>query len=312
MFPRSARKVSNVAVAQMTQQHTFANATVLSSFSHKSKIGAIHTKKTQQYKAPSSPTTKPSSRWFTSVATAMPAMPAMSLPSLPVPAMALPSLSDLSPRRMTERLGQFVGNASMANQNSRVMQRVWEKRQKRLYKATNAVMEVFRSKSLQFESAEIYVRTAGMFDDAEDNGQREVHIALRGIAHTVVVLRSNEGTYLLDRVVEGIRLTELSVDASTGEVEECAKFKPNEMLRLSTHRQLGLSGSRVADWIEVESKKEYNVITNSCVNFSYFFHQHFLRGLKTQQFIDSVRTTLFGTASTVRPQRVHSSEQTEQ
>ena len=133
-------------------------------------------------------------------------------------------------------------------------------------------------------------------------------VALRGIAHTVVVLRSDDGTFLLDRVVEGIRLTKLAVDAQTGEVEECPKFKPSEMLRLSTHRQLGLSAAAVADWIEVESKNEYNVITNSCVNFSYFFHQHFLRGLKTRQFVDSMRTTVFGTDS---PQRVHS-EQAEQ
>jgi len=304
MFPRSARKVSNVALSQLTHQSTFANAPILSSFTHKSKIGAIHTKK-QQHKSPNTAATQQSSRWFTSVTTAMPSLPTMALPSLST---ISSFTSSLSPKKMTERLGQFVGNSAMAHQNNRVMQRVWAKRQQRLYKATSAVMEVFRSNALQFESAEIYVRTAGMFDDAEDNGQREVHIALRGIAHTVVVLRSECGsTYLVDRVVEGIRLTALTVDGE-GQIEECPKFKPQEMLRLSTYRNLALSGAAVADWVEEEGKNEYNVITNSCVNFSYYFHQHFLRGLKTRQFIDSVKAQWFGSSSP----RTVSSEHSEQ
>merc|ERR1719233_1067758 len=189
---------------------------------------------------------------------AMPAMtlPSMALPSMPSIAETLPALSSLSPKAMTERLGQFVGAAAMANHNNRVMQRVWAKRQQRLYKATSAVMEVFRANAMRFESAEIFVRTAGMFDDAEDNGQREVHIALRGIAHTVVVLKSECGsTYLVDRVVEGIRLTALTVDGE-GQIEECPKFKPQEMLRLSTYRNLALSGAAVADWVEEEGKNE--------------------------------------------------------
>jgi len=296
MFPRSARKVSSVALSQLTHQSAVSNATVLSSFSHNSKMGAIHTKKQQQYKSPKVSSQQQSSRWFTSVTTAMPSLPAMALPALP----SLPSLSSLSPKKMTERLGQFVGNSAMAHQNNRVMQRVWAKRQQRLYKATSAVMEVFRANAMRFESAEIFVRTAGMFDDAEDNGQREVHIALRGIAHTVVVLKSECGsTYLVDRVVEGIRLTALSLD-DEGQIEECPKFKPAEMLRLSTYRNLTLTGAEVADWIEEEGKNEYNVITNSCVNFSYYFHQHFLRGLKTRQFIDSIKAQWFGQATATK------------
>jgi len=287
MFPRSARKVSNIAVAQMTHQSTFANATVLSSFNHKSKMGAIHTKKQQKYKSLSP---QQSSRWFTSMTSAMPSLPTIAFPSITssITNVAAP----LSPKHMIEKLGVFVGNSAMANQNSRVMQRVWAKRQKQLRKRTGAVMDIFKSEALQFDSTEIYVRTAGMFDDAEDNGQREVHIALKGIAHTVVVLRSSSGgIYLLDRVVEGIRLTELTVDPETGDIETCPQFKPQEMLRLATHRNLGLSGSDVCEWIESEGEREYNVITNSCVNFSYYFHQHFLRGLKTRQFVDSLKAT---------------------
>jgi len=87
------------------------------------------------------------------------------------------------------------------------------------------------------------------------------------------------------------------LDAATGDVVECPQFKPHEMLRLATHRNVDLSGGDVADWIEAEGKREYNVITNSCVNFSYYFHQHFLRGLKTRRFVDSFKATFVGTQS---------------
>jgi len=194
-----------------------------------------------------------------------------------------------------ERLGMLTGNTKIDNKNSRVMQRVWQKRQKRLMKATNAVMEVFRTKEIQFKSAEIFVRKAGSFDDSEDNAQREVHIALRGIAHTVVVLKSadSSNTFLLDRVVEGIRLTELKVDKEdSNKIEKCSKFKPEEMLKLSTYNNIGLSSLDIADWIDMQSKTEYNVLTNSCVQFSFYFHQHFLSGLKTRQVLKAMRTKL--------------------
>jgi len=141
---------------------------------------------------------------------------------------------------------------------------------------------------INFETAEIYIRKAGSFDDAEDNGQREVHIALRGIAHTVVVLKSGEQSFLLDRVVEGIRLTELKINDETLQIEKCNKFKPEEMVKLSTYNDIDLSSVQIAEWIKKESETEYNVIRNNCVQFSFYFYQHFLSGLKLQRFIKSI------------------------
>jgi len=168
------------------------------------------------------------------------------------------------------------------------MARVWQKRQQKLLKATSAVMDTFRTQNLSFSSAEIFIRNAGSFDDAEDNGQREVHIALRGIAHTVVVLRCGEEAFLLDRVVEGIRLTALEVD-SEGAIVSCAKFKPKEMLRLSEFEGLSLSSRDIASWVEVEGARRYHVLLNSCVNFSFYFYQRFLCGLKAKRAVQSMR-----------------------
>jgi len=264
MLPRTTGKLSANAVSQITRQSALTNIAMLSSLNH---ISSIHTKK-QQIQSPTQKIKK-SGRWFSAI---------------PMPSLS----SSISP--ITESIGMFTGNASMANKNNRVMQRVWQKRQQRLMKATSHILERFKTGNLKFESAEIYIRAAGSFDDSEDNGQREVHIALRGIAHTVVVLKTgDQESYLLDRVVEGIRLTELKINQKTQKIEQCNKFKPDEMVKLSTYKNIDLSSNKIAEWINKESQTEYNVISNNCVWFSAYFYQNFLAGLKVQQLIESFR-----------------------
>lgn len=272
MLPRATRQVSAKAVA-FTRQPALANAAILSSSMHRSKMGSIHTKKQQQKKSPTLSAQTPS-RWFTTLA--LPAMPAM--PSIAVP--ALPSLPKWPSSTTCPKKAK----------SERIMERVWQKRQQRLLKATSGVMDTFKSKNMSFESAEIYIRKAGSFDDAEDNGQREVHIALRGIAHTVVVLRCGDEAFLLDRVVEGIRLTQLQTEAESRAIVSCAKFKPDEMLKLSTFDGVALSSRDIAEWVEVEGRRRYHVLFNSCVNFSLYFYQRFLCGLKAQRAVQALRT----------------------
>lgn len=273
MLPRAARKVSVNAVA-FTRQPTLANAAILSSSAHRSQMGSIHTKKQQHKKSPSL-SAQASPRWFSTLA--LPAMPKM--PSLSVPALSLPSLPAWPSATKCPKKAK----------SERIMERVWQKRQQRLLKATSGVMDTFKSQNLSFDSAEIFIRKAGSFDDAEDNGQREVHIALRGIAHTVVVLRCGGDAYLLDRVVEGIRLTQLEVEPQSGAIVTCAKFKPNEMLRLSAFEGVGLSSREIAEWVEVEGRRRYHVLLNSCVNFSFYFYQRFLCGLKAKRAVQALR-----------------------
>jgi len=284
MLPRATRQVAASAAA-VTRQHALANSAILSSSAHRSKIGSIHTKKQQQKKSPSLSPQSPSSRWFSSLALpamAMPSMPAMpALPSIPKPTLpAFPTWPSSS------------ATCAKKAKSERIMARVWQKRQQKLAKATSAVMDTFKTQNLCFSSAEIYIRKAGSFDDAEDNGQREVHIALRGIAHTVVVLRHGGDAYLLDRVVEGIRLTQLEVEPESRAIVTCAKFKPNEMLRLSAFEDVSLSSRDIAEWVEVEGARRYHVLLNSCVNFSFYFYQRFLCGLKAKRAVQSVRSRI--------------------
>eukprot|EP01084_Bolivina_argentea_P160225 279031_1 len=208
-------------------------------------------------------------------------------------AIPLPSLtSSISPKAMTESMTESInmltGNTTQISKNDRIMQRVWEKRKQRLFKATNNILEKFQTKNIKFQTAEIYIRKAGSFDDDEDNNQREVHIALRGIAHTVVVLKCGTESYLLDRVVEGIRLTELSMNNQM-EIEKCNKFKPEEMVKLSTFNNINISSNVIAEWINKESQTQYNVIRNNCVQFSFYFYQHFLYGMKIKQLINQLK-----------------------
>jgi len=165
------------------------------------------------------------------------------------------------------------------------MDRVWEKRKKKLQKATNEILCRFESESMTFDNIELYIRKAGSFNESEDNAQKEVHIALRGIAHTMVVLKSGSNAFLLDRVVEGIRLTELQIDKDTQCINECNRFKPNEMLKISAYNDVGLCAHDLSKWINDESQTKYNMITNSCVHFSFYFYAHFLYGFKTKQFV---------------------------
>merc|ERR1712228_744665 len=166
-----------------------------------------------------------------------------------------------------------MGSTSMTIKSKRVMERVWEKRQKKLQKATNLILSQFESKSMNFDSVEVYIRKAGSFADSDDNAQKEVHIALRGIAHTVV---------------EGIRLSELTLNAHTQCIEASNRFKPDEMYKISAYNDMELSSLDIVKWINTESQTKYNMITNSCVHFSFYFYFHFLSGIKTKQFVQSL------------------------
>ena len=285
MFPRAARKASSNTLQHFTKQSPMTNPSMLSTFNH------IHTKKNNivnnknSAKSPQlKSTTATGNRWFSGIAS-------LHLPALPQIASSL-SPKDMIPKSVTESIGMFTGNTTMANKGSKIMQKVWEKRQKKLAKATNEILEKFAAgNGIDFKSVDIYIRKAGSFNDNEDNAQKEVHIALRGIAHTVVVLKTgnNDTTYLLDRVVEGIRLTELKYNQETKEMEASNKFKPEEMIKLSSYQNINLSSLKIAEWIDNESKTKYHFLRNSCVHFSFYFHQHFLAGLKMQQFYHSLK-----------------------
>jgi len=272
MFPRAARKVSANAVQHFSKQSVLTNPAMLSTFNH------IHTKK-NVVKPNQNKNNNNNNRWFSTLA--LPSMP--SLTSSISPKEMIPSY-----KTMQESFGMLTGNAAMANKGNRIMERVWAKRQKKLEKATNGILETFKS-GLKFESAEIYIRKAGSFDDSQDNAQKEVHIALRGIAHTVVVLKSGNKRFLLDRVVEGIRLSELKYNEEKKIIEKDNKFKPDEMIKLSSYNNINLSSGSIAEWINKESKTQYNVISNNCVWFSFYFHRQFLSGLKMQQFYQSLK-----------------------
>merc|ERR1719410_1041500 len=159
-------------------------------------------------------------------------MPSPTLSNRLFTAIALPSIEPIK-SSISHSIGMLTGNTSMTssssttNKSKRIMDRVWEKRKKKLQKATNLILSRFETESMKFDCIELYIRKAGSFNESEDNAQKEVHIALRGIAHTVVVLKSGSSAFLLDRVVEGIRLTELQMDEETQCIEACARFKPD-------------------------------------------------------------------------------------
>ena len=185
---------------------------------------------------------------------------------------------------LSTKIAMFTGNVQMLSQNDRVMKRIWEKRQKRLTNATNKFLAKFQKENFKIKCVELYVRGAGSFDDTQDNTQRDVHISLRGIAHTsVVLIAENQLAFLLDRVVEGIRLTELKIDDTTQKIAECHGFKPHEMVKINSYENIDLTSTQIAEFIHQESQRPYHVLMNSCVQFAIYFHQQFLIARKMRQ-----------------------------
>jgi len=203
-------------------------------------------------------------------------------------------------KRGIQRLGQQlnVGNAIKNNssvrwmrsivqpnavtmcggRNEEILRRVWQKRENRLKKTTGVSIERLNGVDVAVKNVEFWIKNAGSFDETQDQTkQSDVHIALRGIAHTVVLLQlEDKAWYLLDRVVEGIRLSPLETNNST-HFGKCTKFDPKEYKKIKSYNNVrDLSSKNVVDFVQEHSKTKYHSITNSCVQLSWYFYQQFL------------------------------------
>jgi hypothetical protein len=183
------------------------------------------------------------------------------------------------------------------SKTAQMMAKVWKKKQERLSKKTGASLAELEANPGVFDEVEIYVRSTGSWDQNEEHS-REVSIALRGFAHTVVVLRNKKGgCYILDRVVEGIRLSPLELASDGHSISKCAKFAPDEMLKLMSYCDVSLSSVEIAQWIKQQSQSQYHLVSNNCVWFSLFFYERFLAHDTLKRFYQRIKETLGSTSS---------------
>ena len=91
--------------------------------------------------------------------------------------------------------------------------------------------------------------------------------AVGGMCHTFIVIETDSDSYILERLLEGVRLS--NVTASLHEVTKDA-YK-------WSHSEVPLSSKAVAKWVLSESNVDYNLFTNNCIHFVKDFGRMFTR-----------------------------------
>jgi len=111
-----------------------------------------------------------------------------------------------------------------------------------------------------------------------------VSLAAFGMFHTMILLRSNENDFILDRCVEGIRLYNLNYDQldqnTSCILSKCFEHKQPISLIIFGEYDICLNCYNLANWIEEESKIEYNLLLKNCIHFGYDFASKFTKEKK--------------------------------
>jgi hypothetical protein len=128
----------------------------------------------------------------------------------------------------------------------------------------------------------------------------DVSLAAFGMFHSMILLRSNENDFLLDRCVEGIRLTALEDMGESFEcLLKCFEHKQPVSLVIFGEYNIQLSSHDLAKWIQEESLFEYNFFKKNCIHFAWKF---------ASKFTHDKNVTFTGFWETIRKQYWYLSE----
>jgi hypothetical protein len=116
-------------------------------------------------------------------------------------------------------------------------------------------------------------------DEKKEDEISDVSSAALGMFHTMILLRSNENDYLLDRTVEGIRLYNLDqLDQTVSlTLSKCFTHKQPISLIIFGEYDIDINCYTLANWIEEESKIKYNLLLKNCIHFGYDFASKFTK-----------------------------------
>jgi len=188
----------------------------------------------------------------------------------------LPEISRLSSCLITKR------------DNNEDENKLREKLIMELNSTRNDIIEKWRQrKSFNFIKAFIVMRpisSAALSRLSPNNKDNEdeisnVSLAAFGMFHTMILLRSNENDYLLDRCVEGIRLYNMEqLDKSSSyALSKCFEHKQPISLIIFGEYDICINCYSLANWIEEESKIQYNLLLKNCIHFGYDFASKFTK-----------------------------------
>lgn len=88
--------------------------------------------------------------------------------------------------------------------------------------------------------------------------------ALGGFCHTFILIETDSETYILERLLEGIRFSAVADAAEEVKNAVCMVYSSSE-----------ISSYAIADWIDLEAKKPYSLTRNNCIHFAYDFIDRF-------------------------------------
>ena len=108
------------------------------------------------------------------------------------------------------------------------------------------------------------------------------------------MLDTESDTYLLDRVMEGIRMQSVISTEEYANKYAINIFTASKVENPRSHQ--------VANWAELTARREYSLLSNNCLHFgrefgSYFgFDSYFFYKLSYQEFVEYVRRRASQTA----------------
>ena len=125
---------------------------------------------------------------------------------------------------------------------------------------TDKLVARWKSKNFQINHVEIWTRAA------QGASAAVAKAAIGGICHTFLLIETGPATFLLERLVEGVRFIALTDE----EIEANKKWAA----RMYLANNINISCKSIASWIEEKQKSVYSLINNNCIHFAYQFGVH--------------------------------------
>eukprot|EP01084_Bolivina_argentea_P266323 451697_1 len=150
-----------------------------------------------------------------------------------------------------------------------------------------AECDIIKNGDFSFHSARFYARPISAvgahnttYDEkmSQEENKSNAEKASRGYHHGLLILSFGDPVptlYLLDRV-EGVRFIPYKM------VEN--ELKSGHLALIKTYSKLNIKYKEIKKFIQIQSKKDYNVLTNNCLHFVYEFIKQILKKSKWETF----------------------------
>ena len=132
---------------------------------------------------------------------------------------------------------------------------------KRIKHTTDQLIARWKNREFTIKHVEIWTRAA------QGSSAAVAKAAVGGICHTFLLIETGPSTFLLERLVEGVRF--VTLDDET--VEQNKKWAK----RMYLADDIAISSKDIAKWIEEKQASSYNLLANNCIHFAYQFGVHF-------------------------------------